>query len=109
MSQEQKAPTKEEIVLFLQEQIDVKELQAKLADLNMKIAISRAEELKALSFISNMTNPQSSDKSYQGGVPHTVTQEDLDNNPDMVEAGLNVGDEIMMAQPESKKKTLKKK
>lgn len=110
MSQEeQKVPTKEEIILFLQEQIEVKKLQAELSDLNMKIAIGRAEELKALSFISNMTNPQTSDKSYQGGVPHTVTQEDLDANPDMVEAGLNVGDEIMMAQPETKKKTLKKK
>ena len=106
MSQEeQKVPTKEEIILFLQEQIEVKKLQAELSDLNMKIAIGRAEELKALSFISNMTNPQSDDKAYEGGEPHIVTQKDLDNNPEMVEAGLSVGDEIMIP----KKKTLKKK
>lgn len=106
MNQEEKIPTKEEIILFLQEQIEVKRLQAELSDLNMKIAIGRAEELKALSFISNMTNPQvGDDKPYDGGEPHTVTQKDLDNNPEMVEAGLNVGDEIMIP----KRKTLKKK
>ena len=112
MSQEeQKVPTHEEIVKFLEDQIVVKKLQAELGELAMKIAISKAEELKAFSFIGSMTNPKDSDNTpYEGGVPHTITQEDLDNNPEMVDAGLVVGDEVMLPkQEESKKRTLKKK
>jgi hypothetical protein len=37
-----------------------------------------------------MTNPQNDT------VKHTVTQEDMDNNPEMVEAGIKVGDEILI-------------
>jgi hypothetical protein len=95
MSEEQKAPTKEEILAFLQEQIDVKSKQFELQELNTKLAVARAEEIKALQFISNMTNPQA---SAPQGVPHIVTQEDLDNNPELVEAGIKVGDEVLKAE-----------
>lgn len=42
---------------------------------------------------------------------HILTQEDLDNNPDFVEQGLNVGDVISIEEPpiENPKKTNKKK
>lgn len=95
--QDQKIPTKEEIVAFLTEQIEVKELQAKLQKLSTSIAIDKAEELKALSFIGQMTNPRPQGNEYQGeGTPHTITQEDLDNNPELVEEGLKVGDEVLI-------------
>lgn len=94
--QRQTPPTKEELIAFFQEQIDVKKVQLELQELNSKLAISRAEELKALSFIAQMTNPKAQDDSYQGGVPHTITEEDLKNNPELFEQGLKVGDEVLI-------------
>ena len=88
---EQKAPSKEELIKFFQEQIDVKKVQFELQELNTKLAVARAEELKALGFIGQMTNP-----SQQNTQPHIVTQEDLDANPELVEAGVAVGDEVLI-------------
>ena len=91
MSEEttQQAPTKEELIKFFQEQIDVKKVQLELQELNARLAVARAEELKALSFIAQVTNPSAQQ-------PHTVTQEDIDANPELVEAGVQVGDEVMI-------------
>lgn len=112
MSEEQKVPTKEEIMGFLQEQIDVKKLQVELQELNTNLAALKAEELKALSFIGQMTNPQATAKEGQPqGTPHTITQEDLDNNPELVEAGVAVGDDVMIPtapEEEASKRSLKK-
>lgn len=100
-SQEQQPPTKEQIIAFFQEQIDVKKVQAELQELNTKLAVLRAEELKALSFISQMTNPKASGEEYQGGTPHTLTQEDFDLNPELAEEGLKVGDKVIIPAAES--------
>jgi hypothetical protein len=120
--QEQKAPTKEEVMLFLSEQIEVKKLQVELQSLNTKLATERLEELKALSVIAQITNPQRRESDIpEGAIPHVVTQEDLDQNPDLVEAGVKVGDEVLIPGPvkeeedeqapvveEKKSRTLKK-
>jgi hypothetical protein len=95
------APTKEAIINFFQEQIDVKKVQYELQELNTKLAVARAEELKALSFVAQMTNPKSEGNPYEGGVPHTITEEDMELNPELKEQGLNVGDEVLI--PESMK------
>jgi hypothetical protein len=102
-TQEQAAPTKEELIKFFQEQIDVKKVQLELHDINAKIASARAEELRALAFIAQMTNPQ------QNATPHVVTQEDLDENPELVEQGFNVGDEVMVAQEPQKEEKKSRK
>ena len=93
--QEQKLPTKEELITFLQEQIEVKQVQLELQELNTKLAVARAEELKALSFVAQVTNPQQQTPP-EGTVPHTITQEDLDANPELVDAGVSVGDEVLI-------------
>lgn len=96
------APTKEQIISFFKEQIDVKKVQAELQELNTKLAVLRAEELKALSFIAQMTNPKPKGDEYQGGTPHVLTQEDFDNNPELAEQGLKVGDKVIIPNdPES--------
>jgi len=109
MSEEQKVPSKEEIVAFLKEQIEVKELQAQLQELNTRLAKGIAEELQALNFIGNMTNPN---QDVPRGTPHKITEEDLVNHPELVEAGLKVGDEVMKSEEpvaeEKKSRTLKK-
>jgi hypothetical protein len=102
MSEEQKVPSKEEVILFLQEQIEVKEVQLKLQEINTKLASYRAEELKALQFIAQMTNPQ----PPANAVPHTITQEDLDANPELAGQGFKVGDEVLM-EPETKEEVSK--
>ena len=94
MSEEQKVPTKEEIIAFLKEQIEVKSLQVELQELNTKLAGYRAEELKALGYIAQMTQPKKEDP-YEGGIHHKLTQEDLDNNPEFEANGLKVGDEVV--------------
>lgn len=103
---EQQAPTKEEVIRFLQEQIDVKKVQLELQELNTKLASYRAEELKALSFIAQITNPQPPEDAQ----PHTITQEDMDENPELSEQGFKVGDEVLVAKEETpKQRSLKKK
>ena len=54
---EQKAPTKEEIVQYFKEQIEVKQAQLDLQEINTSLAVLKAEELKALAFIAQITNP----------------------------------------------------
>ena len=58
-TQEKTAPSKEEVVAFFQEQIEVKKVQLELQELNTAMAVGRAEELKALAFIAQLTNPAS--------------------------------------------------
>ena len=91
---EQKVPTKEELIAFLKEQIEVKEVQARLQSLNADLAESKARELKALQFIAQMTNPT----PPADAVPHSLTQEDLDENPELTELGFKVGDEVLVAK-----------
>jgi len=104
---EQQAPSKEQVLAFLTEQIEVKTVQLQLQELNTKLATYRADELKALSFIAQITNPQQTPPP--DAVPHTVTQEDMDKNPELVEQGVKVGDEVMIAKETApKQRELKK-
>lgn len=104
--QEQKVPTKEEIISFIKEQIEVKTVQLELQALNTGLATSRAEELKALAFIAQMTQ-QGGERPE--GTPHTITQEDMDNNPELAGEGIKVGDEVIIpTAPIEKQRSLKK-
>ena len=104
--QEQKVPTKEELVAFFNEQIEVKKVQLELQQLNTGLATSRAEELKALAFIGQITQQPNGKPE---GTPHTITQEDMDNNPELAEEGIKVGDEVIIpSMPQAEKRSLKK-
>jgi len=108
---EQPVPSKEEIITFLKEQIDVKKLQLELQTINTQMATQRAEELKALHFIGQITNPQ----PPEDAVPHTLTQEDIDENPQLSAQGLKAGDEVLVPKDMAEesdatsKRSLKKK
>jgi hypothetical protein len=103
---EQKAPSKEEVMAFLKEQIDVKAVQLQLQSLNADLAEARARELKALQFVAQMTNPTPPADAVQ----HNLTQEDMDENPELVEQGFKVGDEVLVAKESAPaKRSLKKK
>ena len=109
MEQEDKnVPTKEEIIAFIKEQIEVKTVQLELQNLNTGLATSRAEELKALAFIAQITQ-QGNASGKPEGTPHTITQEDMDNNPELAEEGIKVGDEVIIpSMPPAEKRSLKK-
>ncbi len=89
---EQQAPSKEEVLAFLKEQVEVKAAQFELQELNTKLAVAKAEELKALQFIAQITNPQ----PPADAVKHNLTQEDIDENPELVQQGFKVGDEVLV-------------
>ena len=102
---EQQAPSKEEVVRFLTEQIEVKKIQLELQVINADLADARARELKALGFIAQMTNPQ----PPADAVPHNLTQEDMDQNPELADQGFKVGDEVLVPKDsEPAKRSLKK-
>jgi len=110
ITNDQEVPSKEQIIAFMDEQIEVKKKQLELQELNTKLAVARAEEIKALSFIGNATNPN---QQAPQGKPHKVTQEDLDGNPELVEAGIKVGDDVLIAEEsvteeQPKQRSLKK-
>jgi hypothetical protein len=106
ITDEQKAPSKEEVIAFLQEQIEVKTVQAQLQNLNADLAEGRARELKALQFIAQMTNPT----PPADAVKHNLTEEDMAENPELSEQGFKVGDEVLVAKDSiPAKRTLKKK
>ena len=91
-------PTKEELIAVMQDQIDVKEVQLKLQELNEKLAKSKAGELQALQFIAQMTQPQPEAEE------HTLTEEDLAANPELAEQGFKAGDEVMVPKERKLKK-----
>jgi hypothetical protein len=68
-TQEQKVPTTEEFIAHINEQISIAEVRAKLQALNTQIAKDRAEELNALMFIAQVTNPKASAEEGDGEEP----------------------------------------
>lgn len=90
--QKKQEPTKEELLSFFKEQVELKKAQLELHELNANIAKARAEEIRALAFIAQMTTASSS--SPEDDIDHQLTQEDLDDNPSLKEQGLKVGDSI---------------
>jgi len=95
-NQDRQIPTKEDIINMLSEQIEVKTLQVQLQKLNAEFAQHRLEELKSIAISAQITAPRTQAEHYEGGIPHTITQEDLDENPDLAGQGLKVGDEVLI-------------
>ena len=82
-------PTKEQMINFYKEQLEVKEVQLQVQELNTKIATSRANELEALAKVDHFTKQVAGDI-----VQHVLTQKDVDRYPQISEQNLKVGDTI---------------
>jgi hypothetical protein len=106
---------KAKVITWMNEQIEFKEVQLKLQELDTKIAVTKAEYMKAMYTIAQISNPQQNSSSPELA-EHTLTEEDLQANPDLVEQGFKAGDvvgvpkEAVMQEEEApaKKRTLKK-
>lgn len=97
MNTETKAPeqpSKEQIVSWYAEQIEIATLRRTLSELNKDIATFDAQRLKATIMIAQMQEPQ---KANGNEIEHEVTQEDLDANPELVENNVKVGDKILIS------------
>lgn len=110
------APDRAKIIEWMNGQIEFKEIQLKLQQLDTSIAVTKAEYMKAMYTIAQISNPQQNSPSPELA-EHTLTEEDLEANPDLVEQGFKAGDvvgipkEAVMqeeAPAPAKKRTLKK-
>lgn len=61
--QEQRVPTKEEMLAHLNEQIEIMEPRVKLQELRAAYAMAQAEELKAVAFMSQLTQAPEQDNT----------------------------------------------
>ena len=86
------APDREKIIEWMNGQIEFKEIQLKLQELDTKIAVTKAEYMKAMYTIAQISNPQQNHQGSPELSEHTLTEEDLQANPDLVEQGFKVGD-----------------
>ena len=101
MNTETKAPeqpSKEQIIAWYKEQIEIATLRRDLSALQAEIAKNEAQRVQATVLMAQMQNPASQN---QNEVEHEVTQEDLDANPELVENGVKVGDKILVSNPRS--------
>jgi hypothetical protein len=62
---ESKAPSREEMIKFYNDQIELKELQVKLQELNTLFIKAKAEEIQATAFIGQMMSPQEDEESEE--------------------------------------------
>lgn len=96
---EKKVPTKAEVLTFYKEQIEVAKLRKELAEIVCETAEFDARRTEAIAKQAHFSGPGQQQQSQQEGmpegvIPHTVTQEDLDANPELAEQGIKVGDVV---------------
>ena len=84
MNTETKAPeqpSKDQIITWYKDQIEVATLRRDLSALQAEIAKNEAQRVQATILLAQMQDPASQNKNE---VEHVVTQEDLDANPEFV-------------------------
>jgi hypothetical protein len=86
----QEAPSKEKVMEWMLDQIAFKKVQLELQEVDTKIAVSRSEYMKAMYTIAQISSPQDSPTLKQ----HTLTEEDISANPELIEQGFKVGDVV---------------
>lgn len=69
VQEESKAPSREEMIKFYTDQIELKELQVKLQELNTAFIKAKAEEIQATAFIGQMMSPQEDEESEEDNAP----------------------------------------
>ena len=94
---EKKVPTKAEVVAFYKEQIEVAKLRRELAEIACNTAEYDARRVEAIAKQAHFSGPAQHPQQQgmpEGVIPHTVTQEDLDANPELADQGIKVGDVV---------------
>lgn len=86
----QETPSKDQMIKWMEEQIEFKKVQLELQKIDTEIAVHRAEYMKAMYTIAQISSPQE-DKSMK---EHTLTEDDIKANPELEEQGFKVGDVV---------------
>lgn len=86
-------PTLEQMISNAEENIKLKTKLLELQKLNTEIAQLKMEEVKAWAIMAQLQAPAPT-------MEHTVTEEDLENNPELKEEGIQVGEKILVPQTE---------
>jgi hypothetical protein len=98
-------PTKEQVLTFYQDQIQIATLRRDLAQLVAETAKYDAERVEANAKVAYFTNPPvktNGDEAINGPankvdtVDHVVTEDDLAANPDLEKHGVKVGDTVQV-------------
>jgi hypothetical protein len=98
-TEEKKVPTKAEVLNFYKEQIEVAKLRKELAQIVCETAEFDARRVEAIAKQAHFSAPAQQPQGMpEGVIPHTVTQEDLDNNPELAEQGIKVGDVVGISE-----------
>lgn len=100
-TEDKKLPSKEEVLKFYKEQIEVAKLRKDLAELVCATAEFDAKTAEAIAKKAHFSAPmpqQGPASMPEGVVEHTITQEDMDNNPELAEQGIKVGDVVGIAE-----------
>jgi hypothetical protein len=87
---ENTTPSKESVLEWMKVQIEFKKVQLELQELNTKISVYKMEEAKAIYSLAQLTSPPSNQEHDE----HTITEEDIQANPELAQQGLKVGDVI---------------
>ena len=91
-------PSKEQVLAFYKEQIEVNSVRRDLAKINAEIA---RHEFKRFEYTVALAQLSSNSKKADNVQQHVVTEEDLENNPELASNGVKVGDTINIAvEPE---------
>ena len=86
----QETPSKDQMIKWMEEQIEFKKVQLELQKLDTEIAVHRAEYMKAMYTIAQISSPQEN----KGIKEHTLTEEDIKANPELEEQGFKAGDVV---------------
>lgn len=99
-NQEKKTPTVAEMVKNLKEQMPLKRLQVELQSLNTSFVEMKVREMEAIHKLQQIEAGQMEARVKQEQymkdniIEHTITQEDMDMNPEMADQGIKVGQVI---------------
>lgn len=98
---EQKVPTREQVLKFYAEQIEIASLRRDLSEalaITAEFDARRAEAIAKQAHFSAPRGPQTPvEEMPEGMVEHVVTEDDMQNNPELAEQGIKVGDVIGIA------------
>lgn len=100
-AQQEQQPSKEEMMAWMNEQIEFKTVQVKLAELNTVLVELKAREVQALYKMSQMS--AAPEEEGQEMVPYTITEKDIEENPTIKEQGYKAGDTVSVPAPKTRK------
>lgn len=98
--EEQKVPSQEEMMAWMKEQIEFKTVQVQLQEVNTRLAELKAMEMQAIYKMAQLSAPE---EPAQEMMPYTLTEKDIEDNPEIKEQGYKAGDTVNVPAPKNRK------